>query len=194
MIKNITLGTDPEFFLFDKTISKIVPAVGLIGGSKYEPLIIPSGEAVLEDNVMVEFTTTICKNASELTDSINRALKHLREKLGTRYDFVFNATHNFDWQDLTTEQAMLFGCELDYNAYTKKANTPPDSSKESLRSCSGHVHIGFEDPTLKKAIDLVKLLDLYLGVPSVLLDEDRERRKLYGRAGCFRPKPYGKRK
>lgn len=32
---------------------------------------------------------------------------------------------------------------------------------------------------------------MYLGVPSVLKDNDTKRRSLYGKAGCFRLTPYG---
>lgn len=32
---------------------------------------------------------------------------------------------------------------------------------------------------------------MYLGVPSVLKDDDTKRRSLYGKAGCFRLTPYG---
>ena len=38
---------------------------------------------------------------------------------------------------------------------------------------------------------LIKYLDMYLGVPSVLKDDDTKRRSLYGKAGCFRLTPYG---
>jgi hypothetical protein len=38
---------------------------------------------------------------------------------------------------------------------------------------------------------LVKQLDSYLGLPSLLFDRDTLRRKMYGQAGAFRPKPYG---
>ena len=51
----------------------------------------------------------------------------------------------------------------------------------------GHIHIGadcLKDQALVE--ECVKVLDLFLGLPSVLLDEERERRKLYGKAGCFR--------
>lgn len=34
-------------------------------------------------------------------------------------------------------------------------------------------------------------MDLYLGVPSVLIDPDTRRRSLYGKAGCFRLTDYG---
>ena len=49
------------------------------------------------------------------------------------------------------------------------------------------MHIG----TKHNQFDIIKTADLYLGVPSVILDNDTERRKLYGKAGCLRPKPYG---
>jgi len=38
---------------------------------------------------------------------------------------------------------------------------------------------------------LVKQLDCYLGLPSVVWDRDAKRRQMYGAAGAFRPKPYG---
>ena len=34
-------------------------------------------------------------------------------------------------------------------------------------------------------------MDLFLGVPSILLDTDTERRKMYGKAGCFRFTEFG---
>jgi len=34
-------------------------------------------------------------------------------------------------------------------------------------------------------------MDVLLGLPSVLIDPDRKRRSLYGKAGCFRLCPYG---
>jgi hypothetical protein len=42
---------------------------------------------------------------------------------------------------------------------------------------------------------MIKLMDLFVGIPSVIIDclpDAKARRKLYGKAGCFRPKPaYG---
>lgn len=40
-------------------------------------------------------------------------------------------------------------------------------------------------------MELVRILDLFLGVPSILIDEDDRRRQLYGKAGCFRFTSYG---
>jgi hypothetical protein len=38
---------------------------------------------------------------------------------------------------------------------------------------------------------LTKSLDVWLGLPSLVWDQDDRRRTLYGAAGAFRPKPYG---
>ena len=38
---------------------------------------------------------------------------------------------------------------------------------------------------------MIKYLDQYLGLPSVVVDQDSRRRSLYGKAGCFRLCPYG---
>lgn len=34
-------------------------------------------------------------------------------------------------------------------------------------------------------------LDFYLGLPSLLFDNDNKRRQMYGQPGSYRPKPYG---
>lgn len=60
-----------------------------------------------------------------------------------------------------------------------------------LRSCGGHIHVGYTNPDDNTSEMLIRCLDLYLGVPSILLDNDTERRKLYGKAGAFRFKDYG---
>ena len=38
---------------------------------------------------------------------------------------------------------------------------------------------------------MVKLLDIFLGIPSVIIDPDKKRRELYGKAGSFRLTKYG---
>jgi hypothetical protein len=78
----------------------------------------------------------------------------------------------------------------DSNAYTLRQNTSPDSNT-NLRTCSGHVHIGFKNPNFDDCINLVKMFDLFLAVPSVLIDKDRKRREMYGKAGAHRMKPFG---
>ena len=78
----------------------------------------------------------------------------------------------------------------DYNAWTKQANPKPYADDQNLRSAGGHIHVGC-DLAKKKPIDVIRAMDLFLGVPSVALDKGTLRRQLYGAAGCMRKKPYG---
>ena len=54
-----------------------------------------------------------------------------------------------------------------------------------------HFHIGYDDHNRDTSIQIVRTLDLFLGVPSILIDNDNRRRELYGKAGCFRFTAYG---
>ena len=54
-----------------------------------------------------------------------------------------------------------------------------------------HIHIGYDNPTVPESLRMIKLLDVFLGIPSVIIDPDKERRKLYGKAGAFRLTKYG---
>lgn len=75
---------------------------------------------------------------------------------------------------------------MDYNAWLQCTNPRPDADGNT-RTTAGHIHLGaieLKDQSLVE--QTVKVLDLFLGVPSVLIDPERERRKLYGKAGCFR--------
>jgi hypothetical protein len=40
-------------------------------------------------------------------------------------------------------------------------------------------------------MSLIRALDLFLGVPSIILDKDTQRRRVYGKAGAHRLKKYG---
>lgn len=55
-----------------------------------------------------------------------------------------------------------------------------------------HIHIGYDNPTIDFSKLLIRYMDMYLGVPSVLIDTDVNRRKYYGNAGSFRLCAYGK--
>ena len=66
-------------------------------------------------------------------------------------------------------------------------NKKPSPPVPNMRSAGGHVHI---ETSLNKR-HVIQACDLFLGVPSVLMDEGEMRKQLYGKAGCFRPKSYG---
>ena len=82
-------------------------------------------------------------------------------------------------------------CDVDYNAYTMKANPKPKGASTNLRSAGFHIHVGYENPDVDTSLALVKYMDAFLGIPSVVKDKDKKRRSLYGKAGCFRLTDYG---
>jgi hypothetical protein len=95
----------------------------------------------------------------------------------------------FPPKQLECVEACTAGCDPDYNAYSGEMNTPPDYWSTNARSVAGHVHLGCELSDEDKP-QLVKVLDLIMTIPA-LKYEDPDRRTLYGKAGCFRPKSYG---
>lgn len=187
VISMFTVGADPElFFRNEDTLQSVV---GILGGSKENPFPIGNGCAIQEDNVAAEFCIPPAHDAKEFIASINYALSNIQEranKLGLSLA-TLTASGEFPPEQLRNRQARTFGCDPDFNAYTMQPNPRPRTDNKLLRSAGGHVHVG----TDKDKIAIVRTMDLLLGVPSVLLDKDEERRKLYGKAGCYREKPYG---
>lgn len=180
-----TIGCDPEFFI--KKHSKHLSAIGLIGGSKDAPKPLDKpGFAILEDNVAVEFNIAPCNTAAELVQSIEYVLTELKQQLKD-VEFSEESAVLFDPDQLHHPQAQEFGCEPDYNAWTRSINPRPKAADQTLRSAGGHVHVG----TTANHIEVIRAMDLFLGVPSTKLDKGTLRRQLYGKAGCFRRKDYG---
>jgi len=184
-----TIGCDPELFIKDK-YGHYKSAVDLIGGSKWAPLKLDEdGHAILEDNVALEFNIAPAANVVAFKNSIHKVLDHFRKILP---DYVLDNTSavSFPEEELNTPQAQEFGCEPDFNAWTKQTNPKPNAADQNLRSCGGHIHVG-ADIAQKMPIEVIKAMDLFLGVPSIRLDNGVLRRELYGKAGCFRKKDYG---
>jgi len=81
----------------------------------------------------------------------------------------------------------MFGCSPDYNDYSKEQNIVERNS-QTLRSARAHLHVSYDGLTVDKAINLIKLLDLFISVPLVVIEPDSERKQLYGKAGAYRVK------
>jgi len=188
--ENITVGADPELFLKDKVTGTWQSAVGLIGGTKERPKKIDrKGHAVQEDNVMVEFNIPPCRTEERFIKSINHVLLYLRDTL-PKFDLVIEASAEFPKEQLQDPQSQRFGCEPDYDAWNIMVNNPPNPNT-NIRTCGGHIHVGFDNPNDDAQIELVRAMDLFVGVPSIVLDPDKVRKSRYGKAGAFRPKNYG---
>jgi len=201
------MGADPELFLRDIKTGKLRSAIPVIKEGKHNPKPLKSGsmDRVLHDNVLIEFNTTPAETADRFVSRIGTVLKEINaiaEKAGTKLHL--QASAKFPRSQLTDEEARVFGCDADYDAWELTINSVPgDAATKTFRSAGGHLHIGghkgneklsalLDDPYGKVLV--VKALDVFVGLLSVFLDKDDTspaRRKLYGKAGAHRPKPYG---
>lgn len=187
-----TIGADPELFVTDE--HGIIPAVGMIGGTKEQPLPCKCG-ALQEDNVLAEFNIDPCQTAEDFYEKVTTVMGCLRAAVinhtpGT--SLVVQSSHDFDIDTLfmAGEQALRFGCDPDLNCWTGEMNPAPDGMA-TLRTAGGHVHIGYDNPDPATSFLVAKMCDYLLGVPSVILDGDKLRRGMYGQAGACRIKAYG---
>lgn len=192
----LTLGADPEIFV--KKDDKYYSAHRLVPGTKENPHPVEKG-AIQVDGMALEFNINPAESMEEFVDNINSVMQSLVDAMpeGLQLAIVPTAEFGAEYIQAQPEEAKELGCSADFNAYTGKENPKPNEDAP-YRTAAGHVHIGWtagaslEDPEhLEVCRELTKILDLYLGVPSVLKDSDSKRRELYGQAGAFRPKEYG---
>lgn len=192
-------GCDPELFIFDGA-GEPVSAEGIIPGTKESPHPVPCG-AVQHDGMAAEFNIEPATNFADFNRNILTVMKSLGEFLPKDHTLQILPSVNFSRSafDNTSDSAKALGCQPDFNAWTGSINPPPrDMNNPFLRTASGHLHIGWGDDFdlcdaqhTVNCRDLVKQFDWFLGAYSVLMDDDPKRRSLYGRAGAYRPKPYG---
>ena len=182
------LGTDPEVFL-QNAEGKLISAIGLIKADKWNPLQIPDmekGYTLQEDNVALEYGVPPAASAEEFVHHIRAFIARARDWCP---DLSFSKLSCAVFADdqLKHPLAQVFGCEPDYNAWTGETNPKPHAPNPNLRSAGGHIHV----ETDKNPWLVVPAMDVYLGIPSVLMDPGEDRKQLYGKAGACRPKSYG---
>lgn len=182
-----TVGADPEYFAHDG--NEFISAIGRIPGFKHKPELIPCG-AIHVDNVACEINTHPADCPESFSEAIAAPMSYVTDLLKAQNLLLSTEAYAvFESSQLDSAEACEGGCDPDYCAYTGGMNTPPNLMDTDARSAAGHVHVGIKI-TEEEVLKLVKTLDLYLTIPA-LQYENPERRTLYGKAGCFRRKPYG---
>lgn len=190
-MEKITIGADPEGWLYSKSKKEFIPIIGLLGGTKQKPLIITEeGHAVQEDNCSWEFNIPPVTTFEDFRDACNLCLQHIQEIVGDDFVLVQKPSTTFDPKYLKTKKATEIGCSADECAYTYRT-LPAPVLTSNVRFAGGHIHIGWENPTWLDSLTLLYWLDLYLGVPFTLIDCDNNRKEVYGNAGRHRQKDYG---
>lgn len=191
-LENVTIGADPEVFVADSTGS-VTSAIGYVGGNKVCPRPVKDG-GVQEDNVLAEFNINPAKSKMEFIHNMDSVMADLRNILeGNNLQPIIIPSYTYTEEQLREygPNALEFGCSPDVNAWSGKAVPPPKSEGNTLRTAGGHIHVGYDNPSIGTNEDLVKMMDFVIGLPSLLIDTDKLRRKLYGKAGSMRHKQYG---
>lgn len=194
LINNVTIGADIEVFLQDKNTSQIVTAEGIIKGSKHEPFKFLDENpyfATSLDNIMAEFCIPPAREADEFHSYIAKAMKYISDTIPKDLKPLAIPSALIHEKYLQTENAKTFGCDPDYNAWIFATQNPRPESLTTLRSCGGHIHLGYDKPNASVSMSLIQAMDIFLGLPSILQEPENQRKSLYGKAGCFRFKSYG---
>jgi len=189
------IGCDPEVFVADRN-GALRSIIGNIGGTKDNPLPLATlgdGFAVQEDNVAMEFNIPASDSKQAFINNVVKARDFLNTLVSDAFQWQIDnrSAASFPDDQLVDPRSHVFGCDPDFNAWTGHTNPKPKADDANLRSCGGHVHIGFAFNTKDQAMETIRGLDLLLGVPSVLMDSGDLRKQLYGKAGAFRFKSYG---
>lgn len=218
MDKLFLIGSDPEFNIVDSE-NNLKSAVPLLPGTKSAPYDLGNNTSVQVDNVMAEFCVPATSDPDVFMQNLAFAMGEAQKILPQGYSFKAFPSSVYSDEELDTPQAKEFGCEPDFTPYildsdgsrvmyvlnrtdAYNVNTKPASKNPNLRSCGGHIHVDLTQLTSRAIYsnsildnkvlkDFVYFMDIFLGVPSLLLDTDKRRRELYGKAGAYRSKPYG---
>lgn len=191
-MKLMTVGSDPEFFLQDKTTGRIVVSQGIVPGTKDRVRTLRNG-AVHRDNVLCELNPKPATNADGFSSNLHSLMEEVNKKVlePKNVRLLCKTSHMFSMAELANKEASTFGCDEDMGLWDYiHPPTPPELSGR-IRGAGGHIHIGLKGLTAKRYKQFIKTLDLLISVPLVLIDPDKNRRRFYGLAGRYRDKPYG---
>jgi hypothetical protein len=200
----LTYGSDPELVIVNNSLTPC-SAIRVLKNDKDHPADLGNGVKFYADNVLAELAFDPVP-PDQITAAVGAAITKAKAALCKAgpygYDLMAQAATDFSLRELRHKTAWMVGCNPNYDAYRFEPNEGGKFTS-GLRTGSFHIHIGNaewkkgKDKRLlskESKIDAIKLLDLYLGLSSLIWDKDHtshSRRKLYGKAGEFRPTPYG---
>lgn len=197
---NLKIGADPEFFV--RKGSHYLSGHIFKCGTKRLPLATANGH-VQVDGVALEVNVRPAETRDEFIKNVRGVMADVTDimkKSEPTAQLVAKPSIFMGTSKLSMLPAENFalGCEPDFNAWeNNRVNTRPNPELP-IRTGAGHIHIGWTENknphNIKHMLEcgrIVRQLDYYLGLPSLLWDGDSRRRTLYGKAGAFRPKPYG---
>lgn len=191
----ITFGNDFEFFIHSNKENRVVSAIDLLKRNKHTPIELGDNIKLYYDNCLGEVAFPPYSSKDEMLQRFHTVFSRIQNYLGSAYQMVFNAGHTFEDDQTDNDEAKEIGCEPSFDVY-EQAPIQSDAFPDNFRSSGGHWHIGGTLLTddFAHRVNLVKLLDIYLGCANVVYSDDpteAKRRTLYGFAGNHRLPPYG---
>lgn len=192
--ENVKIGSDIEFFLQEENTNEIVSAEGIVRGTKDNPFQFDENNpfyATSLDNVMAEGNIPPAESPMEFYQNVQRLMDYIQANVPNGLKLVSLPSARLDFKYLQTENAMLFGCMPSLNCWTMEEERP-EPKGDNLRSAGMHIHVGYDNPDDDVNMQLARAMDLFLGVPSVIIEPANERKAVgYGRAGNFRNQRHG---
>lgn len=215
--QNVVMGADPEFF-FEKE-GKIIGAEKILNLEKGLDVDITGGASnsfssnyskFIVDGVQAELNpkpdTCRARLGNEFSNCFKKLYNEISKYEGTKINF--NTTIEISDEELKSlnENSRRFGCAPSFNSDKKSRNAVSlkDPSKYLYRSAGGHIHLGYKtgDSSQRFVMQLMKkeperiiaILDIIVGNTCVLIDRNpgnKERRKVYGKAGEYRTPEHG---
>jgi hypothetical protein len=193
----VQVGSDFEMFLIDKN-GDFISAIPFNPGTKSSPQkLSKEGCCIQRDGVLQECNVppVLLNQADLFAKNVEFVKNFIVENVCKEkgLELVCCPSATFKEDQLQDIEATTFGCDPDYNAWLDgDINEKPNpTDNKGLRSCGGHIHLSYSEADLFTSMNLMKLFDLFLTVPFIIIDEDTERRKLYGKAGAFRLQNWG---
>lgn len=197
-LDNITIGSDPEFFIVDKK-GDAFPSIGIFNGTKESPEDQGGGFALLKDNVLVEGNIPPARNVDEFVASMKTLKSMMNSVLAVAGLQLYSAdSMKFKPRFLDHPEANVFGCSAYKNAWEIGSFSAENMSFMPIRVAGHHHHIGYflteECQLNKKQMNryIAKAFDYFVVYPARQHHNDEFRAKYYGNYGVYRDCPaYG---
>lgn len=205
----LSFGSDPEFMLMDRD-GNLKSAIEVVRGGKQNKVSLRNGHKMFYDNVLCEFNVKPGYSEEEVLENFRDLFAQAHEQLYP-FSLVPQASAIYPPAECAHPDASVFGCDPEYCAYDLVQLNPPVCEPGNyFRSAGGHIHLGYDTkdfplnaPIVNEDTDdidrtdrdwgriwVVRMMDVFVGVPSLLIDHDQTsqvRRVLYGKSGSHRP-------
>ena len=190
-LDNITIGSDPEFFIVDKK-GDAFPSIGIFNGTKESPEDQGGGFALLKDNVLVEGNIPPAHNVDEFVASMKILKSMMNSVLAVAGLKLYSAdSMKFKPRFLDHPEANVFGCSAYKNAWKLGSFSAENMSHLPKRVAGLHLHAGYQlvtDTLTKRQMNryIAKAFDYFAVFPSRQHFNCEFRAKYYGNYGVYR--------